>query len=226
VTVNTRRVPQRRFADLVIRVQDDETLVLDTRTDTAHCLPSEVARVWAACDGVRTLAEVAEVAEVDEDVASASVDQLLGNNLFEVRSGLDRRKFLRRGALVGGSALAIPVIQTVVGPVAHAAASPPPPTCHAVISQTDCDSGHRGVYTLTASGLSATTTYNVVVTYKNNVVSDPFNITTDAGGSSTSGPHTTGAAIPNGSSGDVKVQIFTLAGALVCQDTGLSFTAC
>jgi hypothetical protein len=229
VTVDATHVPPRRVADLVVRVQDDETLVLDTRTDTAHCLPADVARVWDACVPGRTLAEVAVAADVDDTVAAASIQQLTEAELLDVRTGLDRRKFLRRTVLVGGTAAAIPLIQTVVGPLANAAASPPAPTCHAVIDQQTCvqGHGHKADYILTVSGFPATvTTYHVVVTYKNGSVSDDFDITTTAAGSSTSGPHTTGAAIPQGGVQDVKIQVFTLAGVLVCQDTGLVFNEC
>lgn len=228
MAVDVNSIPTRRSADLVVRVQGDETLVLDTRTDTAHCLPADLARVWDACVPGRTLAEVAAVAGVDETVAAASIDQLLDAELLETRSGLDRRKFLRRGAMVGGAALTIPLIQTVVGPLAHAAASPPPPTCHAKIDQQTCvqGHGHKADYILTVSGLSPTTNYNVVVTYKNGSVSDDFGITTNAAGLSTSGPHTTGAAIPQGGVQDVMIQVFSLSGALICQDTDLVFTEC
>lgn len=223
--VDIKLVPARRSADLVVRVQDDETLVLDTRTDTAHCLPAEVARVWDACTPGRTLAEVAAAAGLDEAVVSSSIDQLLGADLLEVRAGVDRRKFLRRTVIVGGSAAAIPLIQSVVGPSAIAAATMPAPTCNAVIQQTGCVNPHKATYTLTVSGLSSNTSYNVKVTYKNNSVSDDFPITTGAGGISVSN-HTTGASIPQGSAGDVVVEVFTLSGVLVCRDTGLSFAPC
>lgn len=226
--VDIKLVPARRSVDLVVRVQDDETLVLDTRTDTAHCLPAEVARVWDACTPGRTLAEVAAAAGLDEAVVSSSIDELLGADLLEVRSGLDRRKFLRRTVIVGGTAAAIPLIQSVVGPSAIAAATMAPPTCHAVIDQQTCvvGHGHKADYILTVSGLDPNTTYQVVVTYKLGTVSDDFFITTDAAGVSTSGPHTTTAAIPHGGVQDVRIQVYTLDGQLVCQDTDLVFTYC
>jgi hypothetical protein len=226
VAVGVSMVAVQRTAGLVVRVQGDETLVLDTRTGTAHCLPDEVGRVWNACASRRTLTDVAIAAGVDENVAAASIEQLLEADLLEGPAGLDRRKFLRRSAMVGGSALAIPVIQSVIGPIATAAASPPPPTCHSVITQLSSCSGQKAQYTLSVSGLAPNTSYNVTVTYKNGTVSDNFGITSNGTGAVTSPVETTGAAVPHGGVQDVEIQVFTLAGVLVCQDTGLVFNQC
>ena len=216
----------QRTDGLVVRVQGDETLVLDTVSGTAHCLPAEVARVWQACAAGRSVADVAVLAGVTEDVAATSIAELLEAELVEVPAGLDRRRFLRRSALVGGAGLAIPAIQSVIGPIASAAASPLPPTCHSVITQLSSCQGNKAQYTLSVSGLTPNTSYNVVVTYKNGTVHDNFSITSGPTGSVTSPVETTGAAVPQGGVQDVEIQVFTLAGALVCQDTGLVFNQC
>jgi hypothetical protein len=118
-------IPRQRARDLVVRVHGEETLVLDRRTGTVHCLPAEVTRVWGACTGRNTLAEVASAARVNERVAASAVGQLMSVDLLDDGAGFDRRKFLRRGALVGaGLAAAAPVIKSVVAPPAAAAASP------------------------------------------------------------------------------------------------------
>lgn len=118
-----RAVPPRRTKDLVVRVHGEEVLVLDRRTGTVHCLPAGVALVWGACTGRATLAEIASAAGIDEEEASAAVDQIMRLDLLEAGSGFDRRKFLRRSALTGVGVAT--VIESVVALPARAAASPP-----------------------------------------------------------------------------------------------------
>lgn len=117
-------IPRKRGKDLVARPHGDETLVLDRRTGTAHCLPAEIARVWDACTGRTTLAEIASVARVDQRIAASAVDQLLLLDLLEGGTGFDRRKFLRRSAAVGAGVAAVPVIESVIAPSPAWAASP------------------------------------------------------------------------------------------------------
>lgn len=116
-------MPRQRATDLVVRAHGQETLVLDRRTGTAHCLPPEVSRVWDACTGRNTLAEIASAAGVDEPVAASAVGQLMELDLVEVPAGIDRRKLLRRGGLVGAGVAAASIIQSVVAPQAALAAS-------------------------------------------------------------------------------------------------------
>lgn len=120
-------VPPRRTKELVVRTQGEGTLILDRRTDAAHYLPAEVTRVWGACTGRTTLAEVASVSGIDEQIAASAVDQLLELDLLEAPAGIDRRRFLRRSALVGAGALTASTIYTVVAPLPQAAATGGPP---------------------------------------------------------------------------------------------------
>ena len=117
-------IPRQRSKDLVVRVHGDETLVLDRRTGTVHCLPAEVARVWAACTGGSSLAEIASAAGTDEHRAAAAVDQLLQLDLLDGPACCNRRKFLRRSAMAGAGAAAVPAIESVLASPALAAVSP------------------------------------------------------------------------------------------------------
>ena len=153
-------IPRQRTEDLVVRAHGEETLVLDRRTGTAHCLPAEVTRVWGACTGRNTLAEIASAAEVDEPVAASTVHQLMELDLVEVPSGIDRRKLLRRGALAG-AAVAAPVIQSVVAPPAAWAQTPT--FTLSFVSQTCSGSTSRDV-TFRLTGGTLNTNYTVVVT--------------------------------------------------------------
>lgn len=112
--------PAKRTTDLVVREQSGEMLVLDTRNDRVHCLPADVTRVWDACTGDRTLDQLAAATGLDLAVVAGSVEQLVDLDLL-TPNGVDRRHFLRRTALVGGAAISVPLIQTVLAPSAFAA---------------------------------------------------------------------------------------------------------
>ena len=117
-------IPRQRSKDLVVRVHGDETLVLDRRTGTVHCLPVEVSRVWEACTGGSSLAEIASAAGVDEHIAAEAVDQLMQLELLDGRLCCNRRRFLQRSAVIGAGAAAAPAIQSVIASPAMAAGSP------------------------------------------------------------------------------------------------------
>jgi hypothetical protein len=173
----------------------------------------------------RTLPAVAAAAEVDETVALSSIEQLLEADLLETRTGLDRRRFLRRTALIGGSAAALPLIQTVIGPLAQAAASPIPPSCQAIITKIGCDpQAHKETYQLEVH-LNQPGTYWAVVLYKNNgSVTDEFAITADQNGTSIS-THVSGASVPHDTF--VTVRVYTAqGGSLICESQNVPYSAC
>lgn len=197
--------PLRRTTDLVTRRQHDETLVLDARSDRVHCLPAEVTRVWEACTGRRTLTEVAAAAGLDPAVAASSLDQLAGLDLLEpTAAGVDRRRFLRRSVLVGGAAVAVPLVQTVLAPSAFAGCS----TNQIILSQGGQDSctgnAAHAKYTITVQGCSPNTTYYPLLSYQSDVgpaTEVGKTLKTDATGFATSGPgeSLTNEKIHNGS---------------------------
>jgi hypothetical protein len=116
--------PRQRTKGLVVRAHGEETLVLDRhRLETVHCLPADVTRVWNACTGTNTLADIATAAGTDEPTAAAAVDQLIERGLIEIPAGADRRKFLQRTALVGAGVAAAAGIQSIVSSPAWAAES-------------------------------------------------------------------------------------------------------
>lgn len=117
-------VPRQRSKDLVVRAHGEETLVLDRRNDTVHCLPAEVSRVWGACTGGSSLAEVASAAGTDEQTAAAAIDQLMLLDLLDGPSCCNRRRFLQRSAVIGAGVAAVPAIDSVIASPAWASGSP------------------------------------------------------------------------------------------------------
>src|SRR5690349_12771467 len=95
-----------RPSGLLVEHLEDEALVYDTRTDTAHHLTPLAAAVLESSEGEATLAAAASLASerlgrpVTTTEAAAAAAQLTDTGLLEAR-GVPRREVLRRAALVG-----------------------------------------------------------------------------------------------------------------------------
>lgn len=121
--------PLARQQNLVVQPAADELLVFDTTTDKAYVLSPSAAAVWRACDGKRSVQEIAnylnQTVPTNEQVVWYALRQL--NDLLQEPvalpneiAGISRRQFLKRAGLVAGAA-AIPVVVTLVAPTpAHA----------------------------------------------------------------------------------------------------------
>ena len=128
------RVPAARADGLIVTRSHDEVLVYDTGAHHLHHLNHLSAVVWRLCDGQRTVADLARLAQIEVDgvVTVESVrlalTKLGAANLLdgELGAGLrgtgqSRRAFLRRSAIAG--AAAIPVVVSISAPQAAAATS-------------------------------------------------------------------------------------------------------
>ena len=126
--------PVARKLDLVTREMPDEMLVYDLKTHQAHCLNQTAATVWKYCNGKNSVTDIAELlaletsTAVDEAATWLAIERLGKANLLEVRvtppvetSRLGRREVMRRMGL--GAAIAVPLVISVVAPVAALAAS-------------------------------------------------------------------------------------------------------
>jgi hypothetical protein len=135
--------PRAREEGLLIEELEDELLVYDQQHDTASRLNRTAAIVWRACDGERTVAELADAlgreltAPPDQDLVMITLDYLDEQELLEPgypqrdleQIRLSRRRFIRRaGTVAGAGALALPVVQSIVAPTPAAAQSLPGPT--------------------------------------------------------------------------------------------------
>lgn len=110
----TRRPRQRRDG-LVVQELPEETLVYDLERHEAHCLEAVAATVWEACDGRRTVEEIAARAakrlgrRVPEEAAWLALRRLGRAHLLEApvalpaaRAGTSRREWLKTAAALGG----------------------------------------------------------------------------------------------------------------------------
>jgi hypothetical protein len=64
----------RRPAGIEPVVLDDEIIALDTATAMLHHLNVPAAVLWAACDGTRTLGEIARAMAAGSDQSPAAVE--------------------------------------------------------------------------------------------------------------------------------------------------------
>jgi hypothetical protein len=138
-------LPHARSKGLVVRELADEMLVYDLERNRAHCLNPAAALIWKRCDGQTTVGEAARLLReglgepVDEQIVWYALAQLEKDRLLvDPVSGpliLPRRQLVR---ILGVSALAMPVISSLVAPAAAAAASCLPKHTAGCTSCTQC----------------------------------------------------------------------------------------
>jgi len=124
-------MPRAREDGLVVQELPDEILVYDLSRHRAYCLNRTAAMVWRHCDGQTTIAEMAALLEnelkipADEKIVWMALDRLERAHLLKERVGLpeeaarcSRREVLRTLGLVGGLALLLPVVSSIITPTA------------------------------------------------------------------------------------------------------------
>ncbi len=129
-------MPRARQDKLVVEELQDETLVYDLERHKAHCLNRTSALVWRRCDGRTAVAEVAGLLEMelgipaDDAVVWMALDRLGSAHLLKETVALpaDRARYSRREVLrtlrrVAGISLLLPVIESIVSPLAAAQSS-------------------------------------------------------------------------------------------------------
>lgn len=133
---NNQPLAEARREELVIQELPDEVLVYDLRQHKAHMLNQTAAFVWNHCDGQTTVAEMAAMLErefekpVSEDVVWLALKQLSKANLLQEQVAMpgegarvSRRQAMRK--LGTAAALTLPLVISVVAPMAAAAATIP-----------------------------------------------------------------------------------------------------
>ena len=146
-------MPRARQDELIVEELQDETLVYDLNRHKARCLNRTAALVWRHCDGRTTVAEVAALLEeqsatpTDEAVVWMALDRLDRAHLLSepVTLPADRAQYSRRQMLqtlrrAAGIALLLPVIESIVAPLAAAQGSCVT-NCAAIPNCTPCTTG-------------------------------------------------------------------------------------
>jgi hypothetical protein len=114
---------------LIARRIDDELLVFDEETSTAHCLNGIAGEMWMACEQESSAVEVTEVLcprwpDIEEEVVAASLSKLAAAGLLEEQENIShgRRQLIRKLGFAAAVALPI-VVNSVLIPSPAAAAS-------------------------------------------------------------------------------------------------------
>ncbi len=129
-------MPRARQDELVVEELQDETLVYDLEGHKASCLNRTAALVWLHCDGRTSVADVAALLTKeldipgDEAVVWMALDRLGRAHLLSEpvtlpadRAQYSRREMLRTLRRAAGISLLLPVIESIVAPLAAAQAS-------------------------------------------------------------------------------------------------------
>jgi len=132
--MKSNNYPKSRKENLVLQESDGEVLIYDMGTNKAFCLNETSAVVWQACDGNKSVGEIAtEVAgkfngPANEDLVWLALEQLKKERLlenadsFQVNfNGVSRREAIKRVGL--STLMALPVVMAITTPVAAAAGS-------------------------------------------------------------------------------------------------------
>lgn len=126
--MNNSQFPLARTNGLVVQETPDELLVYDLDSDKAHCLNETAARVWKACDGKNSVADIAALigSDAGDDVVWLAIDQLNENNLLDAEmgsrfAGMSRRDVIKKVGL--GTMIALPIIASLAAPRSAMAAS-------------------------------------------------------------------------------------------------------
>lgn len=125
--------PKARQNHLLVDHVADETIVYDEDRQQAHSLNRAASIIWRNSNGERSVSQLAAVlanelgVDTNESIVEHALDELTRVHLLE--NGPDggepvtRRAALRRVAVAGTAAVALPVILSVVAPTPAMAAS-------------------------------------------------------------------------------------------------------
>ncbi len=126
--------PKARQENIVVQETKGETLIYDLQTNQAFLLNSTSAFVWNQCDGQKDIRQIAAVLArkhqqpINEEIVWLAIEELEKNNLITKRlksanplGKLSRREVVKKVGLT--TMIALPVISTLVAPIAANAAS-------------------------------------------------------------------------------------------------------
>lgn len=147
-------LPIARTANIAVQNLKTEILIYDLSTDKAFCLNETAAKVFNACDGRTTFAELQNDHQLTDEIIYLALDNLKKENLIETDylspfAGMTRREVIRRVGLA--SVIALPIVSGIIAPQAsHAASVSCQPTSQCFTFGQDLCAGCRGPYTFLA----------------------------------------------------------------------------
>lgn len=122
-----QELPRARTDGLVFERVDDDLVIYDQRSQTAHSLSGATACVWEHCDGRRCSLDIAGELSLEPEMVERALGELHRCGLLEgsmtEAPGYSRRQATAKLAKIGGAALAPPLVFSVAIPSAAAAGS-------------------------------------------------------------------------------------------------------
>lgn len=123
--IESEPLPAAKTDRLVVQEFEDETLVYDLETNSAHCLNRTAALVWRACTGSRKPEQIAEILSAGSepgftgDLVRLALAQLSDRKLVtgfkaEESKGISRRNLIKKVGLASSAAL--PLIASIAVP--------------------------------------------------------------------------------------------------------------
>lgn len=124
------KLPQAKHENIVVQHLKDETLIYDLTTNQAFCLNQTSAKVFNACNGKTTFAELKDKYKFTDDLIYLALDELKDKNLLAENyrsnhfAGMTRRETIKKVGLA--TMIALPLVASMTAPKAAAAASNAP----------------------------------------------------------------------------------------------------
>ncbi len=132
-------VPRPRREGVVTEHVEGDTLLYVGATHQALCLNASAARIWALCDGERTVETIATAAKLDRDMVARAIGQLGEAGLLDNSVDLPPLVSLRRRRMLTAGLAAIPIILLVTAPkAAHAGSACTPNGAECNINTPKC----------------------------------------------------------------------------------------
>ena len=144
--MNNPHYPIARKENLVVQEVPDEVLVFDLDTNKAHCLNQTAAMVWKACDGTKSVSDIAAAVseqsgnKVNDEFIWLAIDQLTENKLLNNTIEKSFNRNGRRDAIkkIGmASMIALPIVASLAAPRSAMASV----SCQCVSFPSTCPSG-------------------------------------------------------------------------------------
>lgn len=123
-----KKLPVAKTNNILVQQTKDEVLIYNTENNQVYCLNKTAAFIWQNCDGEKTFSDLKQINnQLDDDLIFLTLDLLNKKDLLNETSeksfptvAIDRRKMF---AKYGTMAIALPLISTVLAPIAANAQS-------------------------------------------------------------------------------------------------------
>jgi hypothetical protein len=135
--------PVARSDELAVEEVDDDLLIYDSSSGTAHSLSATAARVWRRCDGTTDIGGLSAELGLDRETVTRAVAELEESGLLETPPvvGVTRRQASVKLAKLGAVAASAPLVYSIAAPTPALAQTQN--FCESLGCQTGCGACHQ-----------------------------------------------------------------------------------